>query len=300
MKSIKYLALTLFLLLLFYGCSEQSAEKKERGEVMSTEAQWDEMSLIGTAPLLPNGVPRSIRIGMGNWDPFYGKCLDGRSGFIVEILTEIFTAEGIDVDFFIMSFSRALADTRKGKYHGIIAIGKETAPDFYFSKEEIGAYQYCYYTRVGDNWNYSGKESLASRKTAVIKFGSMAEDHDFIHDPKNQHLFVAVTFTENYMDQVTQMLTSGRVDTFVNERIIIPYYVKHHPKLKGKIRYAGGISVRPLRIGFSPVPELSTQVEAIGHLVDKGIIRIRKSGKLSEIMGRYGVEVWKKKDLTGD
>lgn len=245
----------------------------------------------------PNAVElTSVRIAMGNWLPFNGH-RDGRSGYIVDVLREIFDDAGIRSEFVILPFTRAKRDTEDGFYNGMLNTSEGFSSKLKTGTQEVGVVEYCYFTRAGDDWEYTGTPSLHGRSIVFNTGHPMHDDKSFYENPDNKKYFIHIPYTETYLDQVIEMMNSGHLDTFVEERHVVKYYLRKHPESKVQIRKAGYLRRRKLYMGFPVAPELAEKTRIIDTIVSQGLLRLRDSGRLTRIMNSYDLEVWEKEDI---
>jgi len=84
-------------------------------------------------------------------------------------------------------------------------------------------------------------------------------------------------------------LLVGRIDTTMDAGPVLAYKLMQL-KLGDKVELAGSVDPTENFIAFSPVNPKSREYAAI---LDRGIAEMRASGRLGQILQRYGVKDWK-------
>lgn len=95
---------------------------------------------LGTSFFLPAQaieLPRSIVLVADEWAPYNMVPQGEQEGYIVDVVREVFATSGISVDYQIVPWARAVQDTRKGAYDGVIGASIADAPGFVFPTEML-------------------------------------------------------------------------------------------------------------------------------------------------------------------
>lgn len=242
----------------------------------------------GLALILPAAAwAKEIKVAAPDfWCPFSCKVGSGEEGFTIDILRAIFEKKGIKVSFQNLNYSRALDDVRKGTLTATPSTLKEEAPDFVFPEEPISQNRYCFYTAETSKWEYKGASSLKGIKTGVITGYSYGPEVDqFIKDnPKSVDAMAGEDLTVKLIKKVM----AKRNDAFVEEENLINYTLSKNKDLK--IRNAGCEQPTFGYAAFSPALKESKDH---AKTFSEGIKELRSSGKLKEIMAKYGLKDWK-------
>lgn len=232
----------------------------------------------------------TLSIRADEWCPYNCDPTAGNPGFMVEIVTEIFSQKGIEIDYKLLNWARAVQDTERGDYDAIIGATKDDAPNFIFPTEKIGDSKNCFYTKPESKWEYKGIKSLENIILGVIKGYSYFEELDnYVKSPANKKK-IDENFGEDVQMRLINKLHSNRMDAFVENENVIQYMLTANSKEIGsnKIKTAGCAPVsQSLFIAFSPKKASS---KARAEMFDNGLKEMKKNGKLTEITKKYGIK----------
>ena len=209
-------------------------------------------------------------------------------GYGVEIAKQVFEEAGHTFKYLNVPWTRAVKNTRIGKYNAIIGAYKEEAPDFVFPEEEFGVSRYAFYAKRGSLWTYAGIESLQSEKIGLIKGYSYGEELNAYFDKNAQR--VQYAFGDDPLFQNIKKLLAGRFDILIAGENVMIYKIKEMGVV-GEVINVGVTDVRGnLYIAFSPTNKKSVKY---AEIFSKGIRNLKESGELDQILDRYGLHYWK-------
>ncbi|MDC8786450.1 substrate-binding periplasmic protein [Roseateles koreensis] len=219
------------------------------------------------------------------WCPFSCKAGSAQEGFAVDIIRAIFTAEGHRVRLVNENYSRALLDVRAGIYTATPSTFHEEAPDFVFPDVPVTRNRFCVYAKVGSAWSYTGTASLTANRIGIIKdyaYGP-AWDQLMKQEPKRFDLHAG----DDLSERMIRRLMLDRIDAFVEEENLISYTLKQHPKLAARVAGCDAPTYAYMAIS----PKLA-KAQGYAQIFSTGMLKLRKSGRLAEILARYGVPEW--------
>lgn len=232
------------------------------------------------------------------WPPYNATPGSDKPGYIVELANEIWNSEGHQVDYSTIPWERAISEARSGNIDCILGALPEEVPDFVFHSLSLGLDQSTFYTRSGNPWTYQSPSQLSNIRLGVI--GGYSYDQGAV----DEHIAMAIRDGspgsrvqlmkgDNALEKNLQKLLSGRIDAIVGSATVVNYTVATLG-MEGAVRPAGNIGVADkLYIACSPAtPETSETSETYTRQLDEGIQRLRKSGRLTEILERYGLQDW--------
>lgn len=229
-----------------------------------------------------------ITIVADEWTPYSGKSDSKLPGYGIEIAQQVFEAEGHTVHFKTVPWSRAIIDTRSGKYNAIIGAYKKEAPDFVFPEEEFGMTRISFFAKKENTWSYTGLESLQEIKIGVIKGYSYGKELDKYL--KENHHRVQYVYSKDPLLQNIKKLLANRFDVLIEDENVLLHKVKDMG-LTDKVVNAGFADVSgKLYITFSPKIKKSKEY---AEILTKGIRRLKDSGELDKILSKYGLQYWK-------
>lgn len=240
--------------------------------------------LAFTAPAIAD----EITIVADEWAPYCGKPGAAQPGYGIEIAQHVFNAAGHNVLYKVVPWTRAIIDTRNGKYNAIVGAAREEAPDFVFPEEEIGMARDAFFVKKGSTWTYKGLDSLRTKTIGAIKGYSYGEELDAYF--KENARDVQYVFGEDPLRKNIDKLLAGRFDVLIEDENALLHKVKAI-KAADKVVNAGatGESIE-LYITFSPK---ITKSNEYAEILTKGLRQLKKSGKLEKILAKYGLTYWK-------
>ncbi|QEP44869.1 hypothetical protein D5085_18070 [Ectothiorhodospiraceae bacterium BW-2] len=247
------------------------------------------MIVLAVLLLLANLVKAdTITIVADEWAPYNSVPNSAMPGYGIEIAQQAFAQAGHSVNYLIMPWNRALKETREGKYSAVIGAYIEDAPDFIFPDEEFGVSKNSFFVQKGSAWRYTGLESLLNLKVGIIQdysFGEELDDFFAKHPQITEHVF-----GKTPLDQNIKKLLAGRVDVLVEDSNVFMQKVKEMG-VSDKIEHVGDQGdANKLYIAFSPA---LAESKTYADILSKGIVAMKKSGELEQILAKYGLSYWK-------
>lgn len=234
----------------------------------------------------------TITLRTDTWCPYACDPKSKKPGFMIEIAKEAFKKAGHIVQYENMNWPRAVADVKSGKYDGLVACSKTDVPDFIFPNVPTGMTTTYIYTLKGSNWTYRNRDSLKNKKIGIINNYTYGDEIDKLINEKNSSL--KSVSGEDPLLRLIQMTISKRLDGFIENPLVLDYTLNKIKKDKGIFSIASmDFSINPqLFIAFSPTNPKSKEYAKI---LDDGVIELRKSGRLKEILSKYGLSDWANK-----
>ena len=230
----------------------------------------------------------TVTIAADLWYPYNGKPDSDKPGYCIEIAELIFNSAGHEIDYKIVPWTRAVKETREGKYNAVVGAFVNEVPDFIFPDEEAGLSEISFFTLKENSWSFSSLDSLKKVKTGAIKTYSYGRELDtyFRENP----LIVQYMHGEDPMTRNIKKLLAGRIDVIVADPNVF-YYKSVNMNSYDRIRYAGStVNREKIYIAFSPADSKS---EEYAELFSEGMKEIRKNGKLEIILNKYRLRYWK-------
>jgi len=234
---------------------------------------------------------REITIVGDYWMPF---CGDGvkESGCMVDIAREVFASESIAVVYRSLTWDKAVERTISGEFAGVIGASKNSLRPLQYPSVEQGLGRNQFIVRAGSTWQYTDTASLRGIKIGVTKeylYNPSLDAYIAAHLGDTSRIVVgvgALALKDNLMK-----LKFGKVDAVVDDAAVLGYTLKTM-KMTGMVKQGGAVfDETPLYIAFSSA---TSDGKILAELLSKGMERLRATGKLAEILERYGLKDWKK------
>lgn len=234
-------------------------------------------------PSLSLGAER-ITLVADAWCPYNCEPNAGKPGFMIEVARDIFRQHGIDVDYKILPWGRAIQMTREGKFDAIVGAYKTDAPDFIFPALPMAESQQTFYATQNSPWKYTSINSLKGLSLGTIKnysYGDSIDNYIVEHPTEVQ----AVSGEDAVQKNINKLL-AGRIQTFVEDRAVMNYYIANAPE-KFSIKEAGHEDLYQVYIAFSPNPNKPNSAR-YAKILSEGLKDYKSSGKLKAVWAKYG------------
>lgn len=236
----------------------------------------------------------NIVLAADPWMPYNGEPQSGKPGYCIEIAKTVFEKAGHKVDYQVMPYSRAIQGARTGSVVGVVGATESDVPDFVFPENELGISNTGFYVKKGDNWKYSGVSSLRNKKIGVIMdytYGDEVFDQYISESEKSKSSNVYVSTGDNPLERLIQMLSAGRLDIVIEDKLVMQYNLNLAKKQSTIIQASDLSSLSKVYIAFPPNNPKSKEY---ARILSDGIAEMRKSGELKKILAKYGLADWKK------
>lgn len=231
----------------------------------------------------------TISMRSDEWCPYACDPKSSKPGFMVEIAKEAFAKYGHKVNYEVMNWPRALVEVKNGKYNAVIGASRSDVEGFVIPQIPTGVLINYYWTLKENKWEYKGESSLKGIKVGVINNYSYGDEID--HLVKGKHLSFKEVSGESPLLRLIQMTESKRLDAFVENPFVLEYNLNKLKKNKSLFKVASPNIANDsnLFIAFSPANPKSKEY---ARLLDRGVVELRKSGRLKAILAKYGFSDW--------
>lgn len=209
-----------------------------------------------------------------------------RPGIFVELAQQIFAESGIEVEYRVLNWARAVADTRSGRLGAVIGAGVQDAPDFIFTPTAPGLSRMCFYALRGDSWRYQGLESLGQRRLGAINGYSYGAELDLYLNRHLQSPQVQLVTGDKALATNLRKLRRGRVDVLVENAWVMEAVLAERHLFNEIVEVGCRQGDIPIYLAFSPRLPRSADY---ARLFEQGLQRFQADGRLQALMSRYGV-----------
>ncbi|NOH73415.1 amino acid ABC transporter substrate-binding protein [Vibrio pectenicida] len=230
---------------------------------------------------------QTVTVAADEWYPMNGDPKSDKPGFMIELAEKALALKGIELEYKILPWERAIIKARKGEIDCIVATSKDELPDFIFGQEEFALDTTAFFVNDSDSWRFNTSESLSGRKLGSISGYKYGEPIDsWIEDNGD------VLAGNNSLDRNIKMLQAKRIDTIIESELVMGAKLQSLNATKYVISAGNTDTSHPLYLACGPDnPNSSTIVKSL----DEGIRVLRKQGHVQDIMSRYGLNDWKTK-----
>ncbi|MHB8764993.1 MAG: substrate-binding periplasmic protein [Deferrisomatales bacterium] len=226
------------------------------------------------------------------WCPINCEPGAAKPGYAVEVARLVFEKAGHTLEYKTMNWARSLEEARRGKFSGVIGAIPADAPDFVYPAESVGTFANAFFVRAGSPWRYQGIPSLAGVALGVIRDYAYGDELDaYVERHRSDPKRVQVASGDDALDINLKKLAAGRLDVVV-ESAAVGRYAVHTLGLTDRVVFCcDDGEALPSYIAFSPA---NPRAKEYAELLSKGLVELRASGKLKEILAAYGLADWKK------
>ncbi|HYE52525.1 MAG TPA: transporter substrate-binding domain-containing protein [Azospirillaceae bacterium] len=231
----------------------------------------------------------TVTLRADNWCPYNCEPGSERPGYMVEVAKAVFEPLGHTVDYKTMPWTQALEEAREGRHAGVIGAIPDDAPGFVFGAEPLGQSTNVVAVRKGYGFAYKGVDSLKGHRLAAVQDYAYAPDLDaYIAEHAGKGGAVTLSSGDDVTADNLRKLLASQADLVLDEKNVLDYTAVQ-AGLEDVVQTVPLGSSAPLFIAFSPKHPKAKELAAA---LDAGVKEMRKSGKLAEILKRYGLKDW--------
>lgn len=232
---------------------------------------------------------KNLVIVADEWCPFNCARESLDQGFMIDMAREILAAESYTVEYRTQAWTNALDNAAKGKVDAIVGASRDEAAGLVIVEEPLGENKNCFYTAIDDPFVYRGVASLANRRLAVAAGYLYGQPLDsYIDKQRANYNLLQLATGDHPLLQNIRKLKARRVDTVIENSHVMDYSLRKY-RISG-IRLAGCDAATPLFMALSRNREDTGKLASV---LAKGIRKMRRDGKMRELLARYGLNDWK-------
>lgn len=233
----------------------------------------------------------SLEVSADEWCPINCSSNDAGPGYAVEVLKAVFVQD--DINYRLIPWKRALLNVQKGVSAAAIGAGGDITKreGLQIGQESIGFVYDCLYVASSNTVKYQGKaDDLNSIKRLGIGLGYVYDDgfKEWIERPENKRK-VFTASGEQPSARNLRKLSTGSLDGMIEAGVVMEYLLLK-AGLVQEVVSAGCDTPVPIYVAFGPK---GSQGDVLVKQFDQGVAELRRSGKLAEILAKYGVKDWK-------
>lgn len=232
---------------------------------------------------------RPVVLAADRWCPVTCDAGGDLPGYAVEVAREALAQSGLLLEYRVMPWERAVEAARAGRIDGVIGTVTDETPDFVYPRQTIGTNTNVFFVRADDDWRYRGLRSLEGVVVGIANEYNFSREFDQYAtrhraDPARLH----VLYSTDPVRQGLTLLRAGRIDAYLDDRTVVNWALRGAGAAPS-VRESGKLNEIPLLIAFSPARADSP---ANAAALDNGLQALRASGRLAQILARYGVRDW--------
>lgn len=231
----------------------------------------------------------TIRLRADEWCPYNCEPGSDRPGYMIEIAQEALGRAGHQVDYATLNWQRSVEETRQGRFEAIVGAVTDEAPDFVFPVP-LGRNRDGYAMRRGATFDPSAVEPLRDLAVGAIRGyeyrGAVGAYIDRYGDDARR---VQLLAGDDALPQNLRKLVAGRVDLIVDDVNRLHTLITGMD-IRDQVEIVFEDESDAVFIAFSPAnPRSGDYAEQLSS----GVEELRASGRLREILARYGLVDWR-------
>jgi polar amino acid transport system substrate-binding protein len=159
-----------------------------------------------------------------------------------------------------------------------------------FPEEPIGDSTDGYAVRAGTAFRLEGPQSLSGKVIGTVSgYAFGGEIGAYVEAHKGDRSRVQLTSGDDALAQNLRKLAAARLDVVVDDANVLAHAIARFG-FGERIAIADRGEPVPIYIAFSPA---GPKAREYGTLLSQGVARLRASGRLAELLARYGVRDWR-------
>lgn len=231
-----------------------------------------------------------LEVVADEWCPYNCQSNAAMPGYAVEVLQAIFAQEGIN--YRVLPWRRALQQTQKGSSAAVIGATQEIAQaeHLLIGQEPVGYSSDCLYAVTGNTVRFQGKaDDLNSLNRVGIALGYDYDEGfgEWLTRAANKPKIFVASGEQPAANNLVK-LTKGRLDGMIEGRSVMEYLLRNASFTKPVVSLGCNTPI-PLYVAFTPK---HPQSAVLLRQFDQGLVALRSSGELADILAKYGLTDW--------
>ncbi|MFV1871815.1 MAG: substrate-binding periplasmic protein [Oleiphilus sp.] len=254
-------------------------------------ALWFFLLVLTASPLQAQTTHQEVlTIHSDSWMPFNGDPKAKNRGYIIDLVSEIFEAEEIQIEYTITPWARSLILCEEGKINAVVGAADVDVPGFVLPEEALDFTYEAFFKHKDNPWFYDGDiNSLESEKLGYVIDYATRDDLLAYFDKHQKSDKVQLIGGNTPLQQNITKLIHGRISVLLENSNVVRYQLKKM-NVSQDIVFAGNLyeDAFKMYIAFSPKHPRS---KAYADIFDKGFRRLKASGRVNEIRQKYGMSL---------
>jgi polar amino acid transport system substrate-binding protein len=228
-----------------------------------------------------------VKLRANEWMPYNGSNIE-KPGYLIEIAQYAFEKHGYELDYQVLPWDESLQQTQKGLADCLVGAFKKDTPNFIHSENAFGVEEIIFYGRADARaWEFKDLDSFKGIRIGIVSGKTYGPLLDFYISNSNHDIYRAKgsdTFQENI-----ERLFKKDIDILLESSTIFNY----HALSNASLIHIKELDRRKQNEGiyFACSPAKKSSQHYI-EILDQGLIELRMSGKLKEILAKYGLKDW--------
>ena len=232
----------------------------------------------------------TITIRADPWLPYNGMSSKPPQGYMIDLADRIAKANGHRIEYGNLPWDDALDAVRKGQFDCVAGAAIDDADDFAFPEASWGKSQNAFFVMQESKWRYTGIDSLASVRLAVIDAYSYSEDLDaYIAAHRDDGRLVIIKPVRRATVSAVSQLVTERADVVVEDINVMSQTLATLQMTDRVINAGTGDERTDVYIACTPA---TPRGKELAKMFSDGLVALRASGELQKVLDNYGLKDW--------
>jgi polar amino acid transport system substrate-binding protein len=229
----------------------------------------------------------TIKARSDRWCPYNCEPQSSKPGIFVEQLQIIFKKAGIVIDYAVLPWAQSVADVRSGRFDAAIGVAGPDAKGMIHTLIPQDITNTCAFGLNNSKISIHKATDLKKLKSiGVVKDYSYGDFTDKMLTSPDLKEKVSAMATDEALNINIRRLLDGKIEALLEDSNVMINRLKERHIINIKSLGCTEDKV-PVWIGFT---ESNPKSKIWVEILSKGQAELEKSGKLSEIYGRYGIK----------
>ncbi len=255
----------------------------------ATMVVWAGAAAAAEPSLWPALQTKPVSLVANDWCPQHCENSKPHKGYVVDIVSQALALEGVPFNLRYVPWSRAMLMVERGEADGVLTPTVPSFPKFYYHEQAVGYQQYCFYVNAASPWKYQQYSDLKGKRIALLADSGLGALDDYLKANKSSISVHEMVGEHDYAVRLFTFLALKRTDTVVITTDVFDYNQSRGTLAKG-FKSAGCLASEKMALGLSRTDLQRSRL--IGQAIDSGIVKLRKSGELAQLLAAYGMVDW--------
>jgi polar amino acid transport system substrate-binding protein len=247
------------------------------------------LAALAGATVLNGAFAAQITIRSDEWFPYNGAPGDAQEGYMIDAAREIAIANGHIIDYRLSDWDASIEAARGGTIDCVVGAAHDDAPELKFPSAPWGVSNNAFFVMAESTWTYRDTSDLPKVRLAHIKGYAYTEEINGYIAKAEPARLVEIADSRAALSKAMMYVVTGKADTVIEDEAVGLARLKKLDLLS-RVRVAGRTSdSQEIFIACTPA---KPEGEAYAKMFDDGLRKLRSSGELAKILGRYGLRDW--------
>lgn len=173
----------------------------------------------------------TLKVCYDQWPPmtiFPSEASSAR-GFVIDILHEIYTSKGYEIEYYEVPLARGLDMVANGDCDMLpeYLFSKNSEKGFEYATQATFSYTAAFIVRHDDPWIYNGVKSIKGKRIATgpgWDYSSLSVDYqNYITNLNNASFVEVLSGNDDVVERILHMIKESRVDLYADNILVLQY-----------------------------------------------------------------------------